>query len=55
VTPKGGLSIKPGEDGKITVDSGGKDDKLVKAILREGIDAIRSYYKNRYWVTPTVG
>jgi hypothetical protein len=54
ITPKGGLSIKPGEDGKITVDTAGKDDKTVKAIFREGIDAIRSYYRNRYWVTPNL-
>lgn len=52
ITPKGGLSIKPGEDGTIAVTSTAEGDSRVKEILREGIDGIRSYYENRYWSTP---
>lgn len=53
VTPKGALSIKPGEDGKITVTSTVPDEAAVKGLLREGIDALSRYYENRYWTTPS--
>lgn len=51
ITPQGGLSIKPGEDGKTTVTSA-EPDANVKEILRSGIEGIRKYYENRYWSTP---
>lgn len=51
ITPQGGLSIKPGEDGKTTIISTEPDAK-VKEILRSGIEGIRKYYENRYWSTP---
>ena len=53
ITPKGGLSIKPGDDGKMSVTSSAQGDAAVKEILREGIDGLRRYYENRYWSTPT--
>ena len=53
VTPKGGLSIKPGESGKITVTSAAEGEVSVNQILREGIDGVRRSYENRYWSTPT--
>lgn len=53
ITPKGALSIKPGDDGKITVTSAAEGEAAVKEILRECIDGLRRYYENRYWSTPT--
>jgi hypothetical protein len=53
VTPKGGLSIKPGDNGKINVTSAVEGEAAVKEILRAGIDGLRRYYENRYWSTPT--
>jgi len=50
-TPNGGLSIKPGEDGKIDITSA-QGEAAVKGLLREGIDGIKRYYENRYWSTP---
>jgi len=52
ITPKGGVSIKPGEDGKISVTSAVEGEAAVKQILREGIDGVRRSYENRYWSTP---
>ena len=52
ITPKGGVSIKPGEDGKISVTSAAEGEAAVKQILREGIDGVRRSYENRYWSTP---
>jgi hypothetical protein len=53
ITPRGGLSIKPGDDGKISVTSSTQGDSSdIKKILREGIDGLRTYYENRYWSTP---
>lgn len=52
ITPKGALSIKPGEDGKTTVTSTAENDAATKEVLRSGIDGIRKYYENRYWSTP---
>lgn len=53
ITPKGNLSLKPGDDGKISVTSPVEGGVAVKDILREGIDGLRRYYENRYWSTPT--
>jgi hypothetical protein len=53
MTPKGALSIKPAEDGKITVTSAAEGEAAVREILREGINGVRRYYENRYWSTPT--
>jgi len=53
ITPKGALSIKPADDGKITVTSAAEGEAAVKEILRDGIDGLRRYYENRYWSTPT--
>jgi len=52
VTPKGGVSIKPGDDGKISVTSAAEGEATVKQLLRDGIDGIRRAYENRYWSTP---
>ena len=52
ITPKGALSIKPADDGKITVTAA-EGEAAAKEILREGIDGVRRYYENRYWSTPT--
>jgi hypothetical protein len=52
VTPKGGVSIKPGDDGKISVTSAVEGEATVKQLLRDGIDGIRRAYENRYWSTP---
>jgi hypothetical protein len=52
ITPTGGVSIKPGEDGKISVTSAAEGEAAVKQILREGIDGVRRSYENRYWSTP---
>jgi hypothetical protein len=53
ITPKGGLSLKPGGDGQISVASAVEGEAALKAILREGVDGLRRYYENRYWSTPT--
>lgn len=53
ITPKGGVSIKPGDDGKISVTSAAEGEAAVKQIIREGIDGVRQVYENRYWSTPT--
>ena len=53
ITPKGALSIKPGEYGSISVTSADQDEAAAKQILRDGIDGLRRYYENRYWSTPT--
>lgn len=52
ITPKGGVSIKLGEDGRIGVTSAIEGEAAVKQLLRDGIDGIRKYYENRYWSTP---
>ncbi|HSB12655.1 MAG TPA: hypothetical protein VLM38_24410 [Blastocatellia bacterium] len=54
ITPQGGVALKPGDDGKISVaGSASEDESTLKQRLREGIDGIRRYYDNRYWSTPT--
>ena len=52
VTPKGGVSIKSGDDGKTSVSSAAEGEATVKQLLRDGIDGIRRAYENRYWSTP---
>lgn len=52
VTPKGGVSIKPGDGGKISVTSVAEGEAPVKQLLRDGIDGVRRAYENRYWSTP---
>ena len=52
ITPKGGLSIKPSEDGKTSVTSAAEGDAAIRQLLKEGINGIRTYYEGRYWSTP---
>ena len=52
ITPKGALSIKPGDDGKIGVTSAVEGETAIKQLLRDGVDGIKKYYENRYWSTP---
>jgi hypothetical protein len=52
ITPKGGVSIKPGEDGNFSVTSAVEGEAAVKQLLRDGIDGVRRAYENRYWSTP---
>lgn len=52
VTPKGGVAIRPDAEGEVTVAAENMDEKAVKQLFREGIDALRRYYENRYWRTP---
>lgn len=52
ITPKGGLSIKPSEDGKISVTSAVEGDAAIRQLLKDGISGIRTYYDDRYWSTP---
>jgi len=52
VTPKGGVSIKPGEDGKITVTSTVEGEQAIRQLLQDGIEGVRRSYENRYWSTP---
>lgn len=52
VTPKGGLSIKPNEGGKIEVTSAVEGEPAIRQLLKDGIEGIRTYYENRYWSTP---
>jgi hypothetical protein len=53
ITPAGGVSMKPGEDGKISITSAAEGEVAINKILREGIDGIRKAYETRYWSTPT--
>ena len=52
LTPKGALTIKPGEDGKPTVSSAGQDESAVRELFKNGIEGLRNYYEDRYWSTP---
>jgi len=54
MTPKGAVSIKPGEDGKISVASADLDEKATRGLLKDGIKRLRDYYEKRYWATPKV-
>jgi hypothetical protein len=53
ITPGGGLSIKQGEDSKVSVSSSTTTEAAeIKKVLRDGIDGLKNYYENRYWSTP---
>jgi hypothetical protein len=52
ITPKGGLSIKPAEDGKLSVTSAVEGDAAIRQLLKDGVSGIRAYYEGRYWRTP---
>jgi|SRR5215213_4935488 len=53
ITPKGALSIKPGDGGQYEVISTITDEKMIRQILRDGRDGLKSYYETRYWSTPS--
>jgi len=52
VTPKGGVAIKPAEDGKISVTSTIEGEQSIRELLHDGIEGVRRAYENRYWSTP---
>lgn len=52
ITPKGAFTIKPGDDGKISVTSTIQDEKEGKQSFKNALDAIKKYYEDRYWSTP---
>ena len=52
ITPKAGVTIKPGADGKITVSGTDLDEKGVRETIIDGVDGLQGYYENRYWSTP---
>ena len=52
VTPKGGVAIKPGEDGKLSVTSTIEGEQAIRELLQDGIQGVRRAYENRYWSTP---
>lgn len=52
VTPKGGVAIKPGEDGKISVTSTVEGEQAIRQLLQDAIAGVRRSYENRYWSTP---
>lgn len=53
ITPDGGVSMKPADNGRISVTGpAAEDERTLKARLRTGIEGIRNYYENRYWSTP---
>ena len=55
ITPKAGVTIKPGDDGKLIVSGPNLDEKGVRETILEGIQGLQSYYENRYWSTPNPG
>lgn len=52
ITPKGGVAIKPGDDGKISVTSAVEGEQAIRQLLQDGIEGVRRSYENRYWSTP---
>ena len=52
MTPTVAFTIKPGEDGNISVTSNNADEKASKKDFKQAIDSIKSYYESRYWSTP---
>ena len=52
VTPKGGVAIKPAEDGKISVTSTIEGEQAIRELLQDAIQGVRRAYENRYWSTP---
>ena len=55
ITPKAGVIIKPGDDGKLTVSGPNLDEKGVRETILDGIQGLQGYYENRYWSTPNPG
>ena len=55
ITPKAGVTIKPGDDGKLIVSGTNLDEKGVRETMTEGIEGLKHYYENRYWSTPNPG
>lgn len=54
-TPKGTITIKPGDDGKLALSADGLDDKTINKLIKQCCEKVREYYDNRYWKTPTAG
>jgi hypothetical protein len=52
ITPSGGLTIKPDENGQFTISGNNLDDQAIMKILNEGISEINAFYDQRYWKTP---
>lgn len=52
VTPKGGVAIKPGDDGTLSVTSTVEGEQAIRQLLQDGIEGVRRSYENRYWSTP---
>ena len=52
VTPKGGVAIKPGDDGKLSVTSTVEGEQAIRQVLQDAIEGVRRSYENRYWSTP---
>ena len=52
VTPKGGVAIKPGDDGTLSVTSTVEGEQVIRQLLQDGIEGVRRSYENRYWSTP---
>lgn len=54
ITPAGAVTMKPDENGKITITGTPQDEMAIKNILEDGISKLKDYYENRYWKTPEV-
>lgn len=52
ITPKGGITIKPSENGEFLISGNNLDDKAISNVLNEGITEIREFYQTRYWKSP---
>lgn len=52
ITPIGGITIKPGEDGEYLISGNNLDDETILQVLNRGITEINEFYQNRYWITP---
>ena len=52
ITPKAGVTIKPGAEGMITVSGTDLDEKGARETMIDGIEGLQRYYENRYWSTP---
>lgn len=51
ITPKGAITIKPGENGSYEVAGTNLDEKGIKQAISEGVVALKRYYETRYWKT----
>jgi hypothetical protein len=54
IAPGGAVTLKPGEDGKISVSATAQDDGSIKALMDDAVTKLRKYYEERYWNTPQV-